>query len=139
MTEMTGTISRAQVLYPPSDLDDFFSIYDYNPIIQSFGVVLAQGDLGCYQGDTVAVLQDCDKGFGFLAFSYGSCTVCDALQACSTHAEIDELIDELENSIRWFSSLQEVKDYVADDENRKGSCYYHYHEWSDFKRKVQAL
>ena len=136
---MTGTISRAQVLYPLDSRGKFPYAGDYSPIIQSFGVVLAQEDLGWYQGDTVAVLQNDDKGFGFLTFAYGSCSVCDSLQSCSTYAEVDELINELENQIRWFSSLQEVKDYVVDDENRKGSCYYHYHEWSDFKRKVQAL
>jgi len=139
MTEMTGTISRAQVLYPLDRRGNFPDVGDYDPIIQSFGVVLVQEDLGCYQGHTVAVLQDCDKGFGFLAFTYGSCSGCDVLQSCSTYAEVDEVIDELENSIRWFSSLQEIKDYIADDEGRKGSHYYHYNEWSDFKRKVQAL
>jgi len=136
---MTGTISRAQVLYPLNRRGEFPDVGDYSPIIQSFGIVLAQEDLGYYQGDTVAVLQNDDKGFGFLTFTYGSCSGCDSLQSCSTYAEVDQLIDELENQIRWFSSLQEVKDYVVDDENRKGSCYYHYDEWSDFKRKVQAL
>jgi|694.fasta_scaffold37472_3 hypothetical protein len=136
---MTETMSRAEALYPRNHRGEFPFVADYYPIIHSFGTVLTEADIGSYQGDTVAILQDDAKGFGFLVFSFGSCCVCDALQACGTYAEIDELINSLENGVRWFSSLQEAKDYVMDDEMRKGSHCWHEPEWVEFKHKVQSL
>ena len=136
---MTETMSRAEVLYPRNHRGEFPFAGDYDPIIHSFGTVLTGACIGSYQGDTVAILRDNAKGFGFLVFGFGSCSGCDALQACETYAQIDELINNLENGVRWFSSLQEVKDYVMDDEMRKGSHYYHEPEWVEFKHEVQSL
>lgn len=74
---------------------------DYQPIVDYIGKVVIQSDTGDYQGDTRVLYEDEGKGYGFLAFGWGSCSLCDALQACDTAAEVGELIEELENSVQW--------------------------------------
>lgn len=136
---MTTNASRAQALYPEAaDRTYFDSPYDYDPIIKSFGEVLVQVDDDDYQGDTRVLLRKGSR-FGFLVFGWGSCCGCDALQACDSYQEVDELIDDLENDIKWFDTLAEAQAYIANDEERQGSYYYHEAEWEKFKAAVMEV
>ncbi len=94
----------AKILYPESFT---YGLCNYQPIIDHFGTVAVQVDDHNYQGDTRVLYQD----FSYLQFGWGSCSGCDALQACNSHKEIEELIDSLRNSIKRFSSAQEALDY----------------------------
>jgi hypothetical protein len=131
-------MSRARTLYPDAKEGGYTPFCDYGPIICSFGEVLIQVDDEDYSGDT-RVLYHRDGRYGFLIFGWGSCSGCDALQACDTFADCDQLIDEIENDIKWFDTLDEVKTYVADKHGREGEFYYHSAEWSKFKDAVLAL
>lgn len=136
---MTTTESRAKALYPEfADREHFYGPCDYDHIIRSFGDVLVQVDEEGYSGDTRVLLRKGDR-YGFLNFGWGSCSGCDALQACSDYEEIDELIDELENDIKWFDTLAEAQVYIANDEERQGSYYYHQAEWEKFKAAVAEV
>jgi hypothetical protein len=84
---------------------------NYEDLIGSFGIVLVQEDSDDYQGDTFALLLGDDKRLGFLVFGWGSCSGCDALQACNTNAEVAELRNELMDSIRWFESVYEAAQF----------------------------
>ena len=145
------TQSPARLIFPDVDFDAIYEsgflkgmkkfrgdLHDYSPIIKSFGDVLVQVDEEDYSGDSFVLLRKDDQ-YGFLCFGWGSCCGCDALQACETVEDIDELIDELQDDIKWFDSLAEAKAYIADDPLRRGSHYYHAEEWNEFKTKVMEV
>lgn len=96
------------------------SIYiHYNDMVKFFAdsVIIAVDDDN-YQGDSYRLLQtsvdDSQLGqkYGILIFGWGSCSGCDALQACSSIQDYQELFDNLERSILWFASEDELIEYV---------------------------
>ena len=112
--------------------------YDYTPIIQTFGHVIVRIDEDGYQGDTYVLLGKDDR-YGFLVFGWGSCSGCDALQACDSYDDIDALITQLENAIHWFDTFEAAQTYINDDLLRRGSYYYHANTWTEFKAAVSRL
>ena len=98
-------------VYPPDDTSYFFK-YDYTPMLKSFGYeIVVQVDQDSYQGDSLVLYKN-EARYGFLTFGWGSCSGCDALQACSSYEEVDDLRNELYNSIVWFNSLQETLSHL---------------------------
>ena len=84
---------------------------DYGELVESMEYeVLAQADDDDYQGDSLYLLRDGQR-YGVLTFGWGSCSGCDALQACSTMTEATELRDELHQSITW-GSQEEIAGYL---------------------------
>lgn len=105
--------------------------------------VIEQAYVGDYQGDWFAVLFDGsfmakDKTYGFLVVGYGSCSGCDAWQACYTAEERLQELSQIVGNIKWFSNLQDLKDYVASQE-RGTQWYYHADEYAAFQKSVAAL
>ena len=129
------SMSRAQLLYPDAKEGSYAPFCDYDPIIESFGEVLVRVDDKDYQGDS-RVLYHRDGRYGLFVFGWGSCSGCDSLRACKTFADVAQLIDELENNIKWFDTLSELKTYVADDELQSHSYHYHCEEWQAFRKAV---
>lgn len=91
-----------EAIYGKNDRDYFFGHGDYTPIIEWCGDVKVRHDENDYQGDTIALLK---KGntYGILQFGWGSCSGCDALQACDTEEETEELARGMAASIEWQS------------------------------------
>lgn len=95
-------MKTAQELYPEyAKQEYFYGPSDYQPIIDSFGDIILQVDDSDYQGDSRVLYQDGDK-IGYLQFGWGSCSGCDALQACDSMQGIQSLIEGLRNDIKWF-------------------------------------
>lgn len=90
--------------------DGCFYISSYDTIIREFGDILHQVSSGSYTGDTY-VLYKVDNKYGYLCFGWGSCSGCDALQACTDFDELDNLIESLYNRIQWFDSNQDALDF----------------------------
>ena len=89
-------------IYPDYDKDGWISS-DYSLLLESFGYEkLLQVDDNDYQGDS-RVLYKNNGQYGFLTFGWGSCSGCDALQACNSLEEVDQLRKELRNQIIWKS------------------------------------
>ena len=86
------------------------TVYDYDPILKSFGDILAREDEESYHGDSWVLYGDGPR-IGYLEFGWGSCSGCDALQACGFYEEVDELIGRLRSSIRWFASRPEALEW----------------------------
>lgn len=105
----------AKELYPKSEWGDIY-FDDYQPILDAFGQIVIQVDDDDYQGDTRVLYRDRDN-YGWLQFGWGSCSGCDALQACDTYADVQELIDDLQASIKWF------------DSPLKALVYFENHDW----------
>jgi hypothetical protein len=99
-------------LYPESR---DYSWDDYQPMVEEFGSVILQESDDDYQGSTWVLYQDGER-IGWLRFGWGSCSGCDALQACDTIDEVQELMDFLWQSIRWFDTRDEaLKFFVEHD------------------------
>lgn len=129
--------NRAVYLYPEIETDDYFSTGSYQTIIEYFGEVIIQVCDSDYQGDTRVLLKR-NGQYGILIFGWGSCSGCDALQACSDIHSLNELIDRLDNDIKWFDTVEQVKEYI-NSEDRELSYYWHEDEWESFKNQILGL
>ena len=100
-------MKTAKELYIDEDYteDDTYHHFsgDYQPMLNEFGEILLQVDDNSYQGDTRVLYRDGTR-YGWLNFGWGSCSGCDALQACYTIEEIQSLMDSLYSEITWFDS-----------------------------------
>ena len=115
---ISNKMKKAEEIYPEylkeeQENGSFYGPCDYQPIIDEIGKVLIQVDDNDYQGDS-RVLYEKDGKYGFLIFGWGSCSGCDALQACSSIKEVQDLIDVLLNKVKWFDSLEELKKYFSE-------------------------
>lgn len=45
----------------------------------------------------------------------GSCSGCDALEACDTYAEVDELINKLKDDIKWLPRKEMIEYFHSKD------------------------
>lgn len=85
---------------------------DYTPLLNSMGYdVLVKVDDDAYQGDSRVLFRDTLR-YGILIFGWGSCSGCDALQACNSMKEIDDLRTDLNRQIRWFDFKCECLEYI---------------------------
>ena len=121
-----------------SDRDEWCGWSDYNPMLQSFGYkILVQKDQKSYSGDSWLLFKD-NARYGYLCFGWGSCSGCDALQACKTLEEVDELRHSIHNSIQWFDTLAGCQEYIK-------TCTENVHWYSgeeafeEFIEEVQGL
>ena len=111
-------LKKAKELYPDYDFSAWFGPYDYSPIYKSFGTVVRKDDIGEYQGDTQVLLYDAETDkHGYLMFGWGSCSMCDRLQGCKNYKEVDDLIQYLYSTIRWF------------DDDEEGYRFFTTHTW----------
>lgn len=96
----------------PIKSDSYY--YSYGQLLESFEVeVLHRVDDDDYQGDTRVLLRDGDR-YGILTFGWGSCSGCDALEACRDYEEVTELRDGLWNRVHWEPSREAMLEYVND-------------------------
>lgn len=117
------------------DAENSWGWYDYTPMIESFGTVLVRKDGGSCQGDTWVLLQANDGRIGYLEFGWGSCSGCDALQACSTINAVNKLANSLYDSIRWFTDKTECAEWFK-SYDFEGNWCWHEEDFRDFHRDV---
>lgn len=84
----------------------------YRDTVSMFGDVVAETEWGGYEGDTLWMLKGA-QGYGIPTFGWGSCSGCDALEACYSQADFDLLQVDLERGLRWFPTLGEAVAFVA--------------------------
>lgn len=84
----------------------------YDQIVSTFGNPTAWAHHDDYQGDSIYLIEK-DGRLGILTFGWGSCSGCDALEACESQEELDRLQDDLERGIKWFEDHYEVEEYLA--------------------------
>lgn len=133
-------MKTALELYPQEKNDLWNTdIYesDYQPIVDAFGNIILQESDDDYQGSTWVLYQDNDK-IGFLRFGWGSCSGCDALQACRSIEEIQELMDELWQSIMWFETKAEALQFFV-EHDWEGDWDYQVSESRQFIEKATQL
>ena len=126
-----------EILYGPYEEDDYFCYSNYDPIVKHFGDILVENHDSDYQGDSRYLIQASGK-IGFLVIGWGSCSGCDALQACSNDRDLRELVDSLWNQVKWFDTIEQAKAYLNDEEEREGSYYSHTTNWKNFISEVNS-
>ena len=117
--------------------DNSWGWWDYQPMLNEFGSIILQKDEQNYQGDSFLIYEKNDK-YGYLTFGWGSCSGCDALQACNTIDEVQELMDKLYSDIKWFDSLDALKEYF---EETDWTLKYKYSipEFKEFLIEIKTL
>lgn len=107
-------VPRVCLLYH-SSYEKFVEQCDYEPIIYDFGQILLKVDEDDYQGDSYILYGDLfeKEKFGFLNFGWGSCSGCDALQACYSWEKIQELYNNLKSSVIWFNNATEAYEWFC--------------------------
>jgi len=122
-------------LEPDYKEDGYFSAYNYQPLLESYGFkIIVQEDENSYQGDSFVLYQH-EELFGILIFGWGSCSGCDALQACGSPDEVMELRKELFREIKWFDKIRKLQEYI-NSKNRDYSYYGSSSAWDNFKKGV---
>ena len=107
--------------------------YDYQPMLNAFGKVAIQVDDNAYQGDS-RLLYDENGKIGVLIFGWGSCSGCDALQACNSLEEVQELCDSLQRDIKWFDDKKQALEYFT-KHDWKGDYSWYQAETKEFINK----
>ena len=113
-------------VYPDAIDDDhsFWGVSNYLPLLKSLGYEIAiRVDDDDYQGDSRLLFKD-DASYGLLIFGWGSCSGCDALQACDSYEEIEYLRQELLNEIHWEPTGKEMSAWI---ENKDWELEYSWH------------
>jgi hypothetical protein len=113
--------------------DRRFSWYDYQPMLDAFGKIAIQVDDNDYRGDS-RLLYDENGKIGVLIFGWGSCGGCDALQACGSLEEVQELCDGLQEDIEWFDDKKQALEYFT-NHDWQGDYSWHSTETKEFIEK----
>jgi hypothetical protein len=108
----------------------------YDELIKSFGYEYVSEEFGDYQGDIAVVFREGNRK-GYLIFGYGSCSGCDALEACTPYchhteeqecdcdwSDVIDLRDRMLTYITWDEPLPDFK-----DENHWWSYEAEMYEW----------
>lgn len=87
----------------------------YDAIVQSFGTIICEAHTQDWQGDSLYALKDLAAStYGFLCFGWGSCSGCDALEACNTAEDLQELMDDLLSSIIPFDDKESLCTFLKE-------------------------
>lgn len=86
---------------------------------------------GDYHGDYVALLDD-GLRLGLAVVGYGSCSGCDALQACESPEEVAGLSEGVRSDVRWFATPAEFAAYVEDRTDTGTDWYWYEREINEF-------
>lgn len=107
-TKTPEQIMEAKLSLPPaSQLYNGDSASSYQPMVEAFGNILFQEIENDYQGSTWVLYEE-GNHYGYLDFGWGSCSGCDALQGCNSMQEIQDLMEDMYFSIKWFESAAEA-------------------------------
>lgn len=124
MATFEGEIDESILWLPleevyPGD-EGYFS--DYDKLLGSYGYeIVVKEDEDGYQGDSLVLFRK-EGRYGFLCFGWGSCSGCDALQACGSIEDVEDLRKELHRSITWGNAAESLK-YVKEHDWQGDACY----------------
>jgi len=85
---------------------------------------MGKSDDDDYQGDSRLLFKDGER-YGYLIFGWGSCSGCDALQACCDESEVEKLRYQLLHEIKWIGEKQEALTYFKTRDWTVDSSYYY--------------
>jgi hypothetical protein len=131
------TKEAARLAYPRGEGEEV-STGDYTPMVSSLGEILLTVEDACsWEGDSRFLLRWLGQ-YGILIFGWGSCSGCDALQACTSLDDLIELRNRLAEEVVWFNSAEECANYIRDKDWKMDRCYSE-PESQDFVDKALAI
>ena len=107
----------------------------YDQIVALQGEIIKDWVIGSWQGDYVYLLKNSDL-FSLVVIGYGSCSGCDALEACENDEDFESLKQSVLNTIVFDSKEGLIKDLTDTEKNR---WYFYEDEWEDVKREVLEI
>jgi hypothetical protein len=130
--------SLARVLLGPLDNGAEFDRYGadrktYSDLLASMGEVITEESEGSYQGDTFVLLKRGSR-YAYFTFGWGSCSGCDAMEACNSWEDVEQIRDGFFNTLRWQSPAELIKfirehdwagDFNRPDESRLAKMIEH--------------
>lgn len=99
---------------PPLSKEDAYSYRHLLKSITDQVTWIIEAGFQDYDGNYFFLGQDANSAFYFVVGGYGSCSFCDALQACEALEDFLELRDNIKRSIRKFDSAQEFEQWFND-------------------------
>lgn len=132
--EITATTIKEA--FGPTDKDYYYRSEDYQDLIGLFcdEIVIEASD-NDYQGDTYAILRRGTE-YGYLEFGWGSCSGCDALEACDSDEEMADLANQLAASVVWQKDRAALREWIA-GRDWKGGYAWHVEGFNEFAVKVR--
>lgn len=137
-------IAKMKKAYPPysyggepEDPDEFgyAQASDYGAMVELLpGEAIVNVDAGDYQGDTYVLLKDGNR-YGYVTFGWGSCSGCDALQACSSFEEVADLFESIEGAVHWEPTADAMLNWWK-AKDWEGTYVWHEAELKEFAAKV---
>lgn len=119
------------------DRDWYYRGQDYPDLVGLFcDEIVVEASDDDYQGDTYAILRKGDE-YGYLEFGWGSCSGCDALQACGSDEEMAALANQLAASVEWQPDKAALKEWIAGKDWPGGYSWYR-SGFEAFAEKVRA-
>jgi hypothetical protein len=80
-----------------------------------------------------------DGKYGYILFGWGSCSGCDALQACDDMEDLNALAQSMWDSIAWYDTPQELINWIK-THDYEGDCLEYYgDELHDFLHKAISI
>jgi hypothetical protein len=96
----------------------------YEQIVDALGKTVVYERAGDYQGDLFYLIQDGDR-YGFVSIGYGSCSGCDAMEACDSKEEVMELAGSIESGVRWFDNKAAARTFFEEHDWAGDWSFYH--------------
>lgn len=123
-------------MFPTTTSDGYsYTDFSYDPIFDALGEVVCSYRDKDYQGETTLVIRNKTTGlFAIHTYSWGSCSGCDFMQGCSSHAAVLKYANEAAASLEWIdleslraralelSSMKDDLDYPMHHENASGKA-----------------
>jgi len=129
-------VKPIEEVYPRTS-EYFWAPGDYGPLLESFGYpILLRVDDSDYQGDSRVLFRNVEQ-YGWLQFGWGSCSGCDALQACNSYEDIEKLRETLHGQIKWGTREELLKYFTEKDWTTDYS--WHSEEQKRFVEEVKKL
>lgn len=110
----------------------------YDELLESLEYeILVKVDDEDWQGDSRLLLKDGDR-YGILIFGWGSCSGCDALYGASSIEEVEELRNQLNDSIHWEPNKETLLAYM-NYKDWELDFSFHQEETKQFIEEVKKL
>ena len=106
-------------------------------MLAEIGEIVLQVDDNDYQGDTRVLYKDGDR-YGHLCFGWGSCSGCDALQACDNLQEVQKLFESLVTQVKWFDSKTDALAWFK-GHDWEGDYSWHTEEQKEYLQKAITI
>lgn len=107
----------------------------YDEIVATQGEILKDWVMGDWQGDYIYLLKKDDK-YSAVVIGYGSCSGCDALQACDNDEDFEALKQDVLRTIVWVTKEDILNDLDDEELNR---WYFHEEDWEDIKKEIKEI